>query len=127
MGSELGDPLGSIVWVVLGYFVYGKKQTMIVPFVCGLALMVYPYFMPNTVALVLTNLVLIAIPYFFFDFKIRALNNRSAVSRSYSFYKVHKPDMRKFFIRHQSTENPFAQINILHMPRRSLAAIVRDS
>jgi predicted membrane protein len=49
----------------LGFFVYGRKQAMIVPLVCGLALIVYPYFMPNTVALVLTGLVLIAIPYFF--------------------------------------------------------------
>ena len=49
----------------LGFFVYGKKQAMIVPLVCGLALIVYPYFMPNTVALVLTGLVLVTIPYFF--------------------------------------------------------------
>ena len=49
----------------LGFFVYGKKQAMIVPLACGLALIVYPYFMPNTVALVLTGLVLVAIPYFF--------------------------------------------------------------
>jgi hypothetical protein len=37
----------------LGFFVYGRKQSKIVPFVCGVALMVYPYFMPNTVVLVL--------------------------------------------------------------------------
>ena len=49
----------------LGFFVYGKKQRLIVPLVCGLALMVYPYFMLNAVALVLTGLALIAIPYFF--------------------------------------------------------------
>ena len=49
----------------LGFFVYGRKQAMIVPLVCGLALIVYPYFMPNTVALVLTGLVLVTIPYFF--------------------------------------------------------------
>lgn len=51
--------------VGLGFFVYGKKQTKIVPLVCGLALMVYPYFMPNAVTLVLIGLVLVAIPYFF--------------------------------------------------------------
>jgi len=49
----------------LGFFVYGRKQAKIVLFVCGVALMVYPYFMPNPVALVLTGLVLVAIPYFF--------------------------------------------------------------
>lgn len=66
MGSE-----SELLWGVLfgsiglGLFLYGKKQTMVVPLVCGLALMVYPYFMPNTVALVLIGLVLVAIPYFF--------------------------------------------------------------
>ena len=66
MGSE-----SALLWgllfssIGLGFFVYGKKQRMIVPLICGLALMVYPYFMPNTVALVLTGLVLLAIPYFF--------------------------------------------------------------
>ena len=60
-----------LVWGVLfgsvgfGFFLYGKKQTKVVPLVCGLVLMVYPYFMPNTVALVLTGLVLVAVPYFF--------------------------------------------------------------
>ena len=51
--------------VGLGFFVYGKKQTLIVPLVCSLTLMVYPYFMPNAVVLVLVGLVLVAIPYFF--------------------------------------------------------------
>lgn len=66
MGSE-----SALLWGVLyssaglGFFIYGKKQTKIVPLVCGLALMVYPYFMPNAVALVLTGLALVAIPYFF--------------------------------------------------------------
>jgi len=48
----------------LGFFIYGKKQSRLVPLVCGLALMVYPYFMPNVVALVLVGLVLIAVSYF---------------------------------------------------------------
>ena len=65
MGSE-SELLWGVLFgsVGLGFFVYGKKQTMVVPLVCGLALMVYPYFMPNTVALVLVGLVLVAIPYF---------------------------------------------------------------
>ena len=50
--------------VGLGFFIYGKKQSRLVPLVCGLALMVYPYVMPNVVALVLVGLVLIAVPYF---------------------------------------------------------------
>ncbi len=66
MGSE-GELLWGLLFgsVGLGFFVYGKKQTKIVPFVCGIALMVYPYFMPNAVTLVLTGLVLVAITYFF--------------------------------------------------------------
>ncbi|HWU76012.1 MAG TPA: hypothetical protein VN043_05880 [Rhodanobacter sp.] len=48
----------------LGFFVYGKKQRMVVPLVCGLALMTFPYFVSSTVWLVITGLALIAIPYF---------------------------------------------------------------
>lgn len=48
----------------LGYFIYGKKQRSIVPLVCGIALMVYPYFVANAYALVGTGAVLAAIPYF---------------------------------------------------------------
>jgi hypothetical protein len=33
--------------------------------VCGLAMMIYPYFIPNVVALVAIGLVLTAVPYFF--------------------------------------------------------------
>jgi len=51
--------------VGFGFFLYGKKQAMIVPLVCSLALMVYPYFMPDAIALVLIGLVLVAIQYFF--------------------------------------------------------------
>lgn len=48
----------------LGYFMYGKKQAAIVPMICGIALMVYPYFVSNTVVLVLVGVVLSAVPYF---------------------------------------------------------------
>jgi hypothetical protein len=36
-----------------------------VPLVCGLVLMIYPYFIPNVIALVAIGMVLIAVPYFF--------------------------------------------------------------
>ena len=66
MGSESELFWGVLFGAVgLGFFVYGKKQRMVVPLVCGLALMVYPHFMPNAVALVLMGLVLTALPYFF--------------------------------------------------------------
>ena len=48
----------------LGFFLYGKKQRAVVPLVCGLVLMIYPYFIPNVVALVAIGVVLSAIPYF---------------------------------------------------------------
>lgn len=49
----------------LGYFLYGKKQRAVVPLVCGLVLMIYPYFIPNVIALVWIGIVLSAVPYFF--------------------------------------------------------------
>lgn len=48
----------------LGFFIYGKKQRAPVPLVCGIALMAYPYFIPNVIALVAVGIVLTAIPYF---------------------------------------------------------------
>ena len=48
----------------LGFFVYGRKQKAVVPLVCGLILMVYPYFISNTIILVILGVVLTGIPYF---------------------------------------------------------------
>jgi hypothetical protein len=48
----------------LGLFLYGKKRRAVVPLVCGLVLMIYPYFVPNAIALVVIGVVLSAIPYF---------------------------------------------------------------
>jgi hypothetical protein len=48
----------------LGFFVYGKKQQAIVPLVCGLALMVFPYFVSGTGLLIAIGAALTAIPYF---------------------------------------------------------------
>ena len=66
MGSEAwllwGVVFGSIG---LAYFVYGKKQQRFVPLLCGIALMVYPYFISNTVLLVAVGLSISAVPYFF--------------------------------------------------------------
>jgi len=46
------------------FFLYGRKQRALVPLVCGIALMIYPYFIPNVIALVAIGVVLAAIPYF---------------------------------------------------------------
>ena len=48
----------------MGYFAYGKKQRSPVPFVVGIALMVYPYFIANVYLVVLIGAVLLAVPYF---------------------------------------------------------------
>ncbi len=48
----------------LGYFIYGRKQSAPVPLVCGLALMVFPYFVSNVPLLVGIGTALIALPYF---------------------------------------------------------------
>ncbi|HEY3521932.1 MAG TPA: hypothetical protein VGK80_12960 [Rhodanobacteraceae bacterium] len=48
----------------VGFFIYGKRQSMIVPLVCGLALMVYPYFVANAWLLLGIGIALMAVPYF---------------------------------------------------------------
>ena len=48
----------------LGFFLYGKKQRKPIPLVCGIALMVYPYFIGSTLAMIAIGAVLMAIPYF---------------------------------------------------------------
>lgn len=48
----------------LGYFIYGKKQKTMVPFLCGLILMIFPYFIENTGLIVLIGAVVSAVPYF---------------------------------------------------------------
>ena len=48
----------------LGYFIYGKKQKAVVPLICGVALIVFPYFVANALLLVGIGVVLAAIPYF---------------------------------------------------------------
>jgi hypothetical protein len=62
--------ISSLFWgllfgsIGLGFFVYGRKQKTVVPLVCGIGLMVFPYFLTNTILLVAVGIALIAIPYF---------------------------------------------------------------
>jgi len=66
VGSEASLLLGVVFGAVgLAYFVYGKKQQRFIPLLCGIGLMIFPYFMSNTVLLVVVGLALSAIPYFF--------------------------------------------------------------
>ena len=48
----------------VGYFIYGKKQSMIVPLVCGIALIVYPWFVSGAWLTLIIGVVLMAVPYF---------------------------------------------------------------
>jgi hypothetical protein len=48
----------------LGFFIYGRKQRKVVPLVCGLTLMGFPYFVSSTSLLLAIGVLLIAIPYF---------------------------------------------------------------
>jgi hypothetical protein len=60
----------SLIWGLLfgsigiGFFVYGKRQRVIVPLVCGVALMIFPYFVSSAILLVAIGVALIALPYF---------------------------------------------------------------
>ena len=59
-----------IVWGMLfgiigfAYFTYGRKQAAVMPLVVGIALMVFPYFVPNVYLLVIVGIVLMVLPYF---------------------------------------------------------------
>lgn len=59
-----------IIWSVvfgsigIGFFLYGKKQKKIVPFATGIALFIFPYFMPNLLVMLVVGTVICAVPYF---------------------------------------------------------------
>jgi len=60
----------SLLWgllfgsIGLGFFIYGKRQKAVVPLVCGLVLMIFPYFISNAILLVAIGVALVALPYF---------------------------------------------------------------
>ncbi|MBI3130655.1 MAG: hypothetical protein HYZ13_04800 [Acidobacteria bacterium] len=60
----------TIIWGILfgsigtGFFIYGKKQQKIVPLLCGVALMVFPYFVEGALLTVLVGIALMAVPAF---------------------------------------------------------------
>ena len=47
----------------LGFIVYGRKQKAVIPLICGIGLIVVPYFISNIYILVLSGIVLIASPF----------------------------------------------------------------
>jgi hypothetical protein len=64
------DSPSLLIWELLfsaagaGYFIYGKKQRATVPFVCGIVLMVFPYFVSSLLLLVVIGIALLVLPYF---------------------------------------------------------------
>ncbi|CAN5646906.1 hypothetical protein BH11PSE7_BH11PSE7_38200 [soil metagenome] len=60
-----------LLWGVLfgaigsGYMLYGKKQKAPVPLLCGLALVVAPYFIVNTLLLIAMGVALPALPFLY--------------------------------------------------------------
>jgi uncharacterized membrane protein len=49
----------------IGYFIYGRKQSNIVTRYCGIALVLYPYLVTDTLALVAVGVGLMLVPRFF--------------------------------------------------------------
>ncbi|MGA7179222.1 MAG: hypothetical protein WBX11_06510 [Thiobacillaceae bacterium] len=49
----------------LGFFVYGKKQRAAIPLLCGIVLMIYPYFVSNTILMLMIGAVLCAVPFLY--------------------------------------------------------------
>ena len=65
----MNDEVSFLVYVIfgavgMGYFVYGKQQKKVVPLVCGVGLMGYPYFVSNPVLLVVIGCVFLGVPFF---------------------------------------------------------------
>lgn len=59
----------TIIWgllfgsIGLGFFMYGKKQKALVPLISGIGLMVFPYLVSNVYILVISGIVLSALPW----------------------------------------------------------------
>ena len=60
----------TLMWGVIfgsigvGFIVYGKKQGVFIPLVCGIGLIVCPYVISGTLLLVSVCTVLVALPFF---------------------------------------------------------------
>ena len=49
----------------VGFFIYGKQQRAPAPLLCGIVLAVYPYFVPNVIALIAIGVCIVRDPLFF--------------------------------------------------------------
>jgi hypothetical protein len=59
-----------LVWAVLfsaiglGYLTYGRRQKAVMPLVTGVALIIFPYVIPNLYLMLAVGAALLALPYF---------------------------------------------------------------
>jgi hypothetical protein len=51
----------------LVFFVYGKKQKVIIPLISGIGLMIIPYFISNVFILVTTGILFVGFPFFYYS------------------------------------------------------------
>ena len=49
--------------VGMGYFIYGKRQTKLVPMLAGVLLCIYPYFTDSLVWLCVIGVLLMVVPF----------------------------------------------------------------
>ncbi|HHO55799.1 MAG TPA: hypothetical protein ENK21_05375 [Trueperaceae bacterium] len=60
----------TIIWGMIfgligsAHFIYGKKRSMIIPLVSGVVLFFIPYFIVNTIVLIMVGLVFVFLPFF---------------------------------------------------------------
>ncbi len=60
----------NLVWglifssIGIGYFIYGRRQSNLVTRYCGIALILYPYLVTNTLAIVVVGIALMLTPRF---------------------------------------------------------------
>ena len=64
----MGDPTTLLLSIIfgslgVGYFIYLKKQQKLIPLIAGLALCIYPYFVPNIYMNIAIGVILIIIPW----------------------------------------------------------------
>ncbi len=65
MGLSMWGIMASLVFSGIGYFYYkrGREQSDMVKLSCGIAMMLYPYFVSNAFYIVLLGAALMAAPY----------------------------------------------------------------
>ncbi|THB64979.1 MAG: hypothetical protein D6B27_09410 [Gammaproteobacteria bacterium] len=66
MDNSVSTLMWGIVWgsIGFGYFIYGRKQKAVIPFLCGIALMVLPYLISSALLLFIVCIAVMFIPYY---------------------------------------------------------------